>query len=147
MNMKLLFLSALMTLTSFAADAAGRSCALCADAVKLEAELTTVTPDPLDPATVKRQDDLIFKGSVLAGKILAASSLDENSALAVAELLTKLLAYDNAMISVADNLRDVQRHYRAGTLERALTKLESSKKISSQEKADFIESYGIKGAL
>lgn len=129
------------------AGAAGGSCALCADAVKLEAELATVAPDPLDPATVKKQDDLIYRGSVLAGKILAAATLDEKSALAATELLTRLLAYDNAMISVADNLRDVQRHYRAGSLARALTKLESSKKISAQEKADFIESYGIKGAL
>jgi hypothetical protein len=144
--MNMIWIFALMILQSNPALAAG-TCAHCSDVQKLEAELATVTPDPLDPATAKKQDDLIFQGSVLAGKILAATALDEESALAVAGLLTKLLAYDNAMISVADNLKDVQRHYRSGELERALAKLEREKKISAQEKADFIESYGIKGAL
>ena len=130
---------------SFAAQA-DSSCAFCPEAQVLESRMDQLPADPLNEETIEAQDALMWDTSKLLYKNLQRPSLNLDEATALIRLASRILDYDNAMMTVVDNIENFRRHYeRDGELsfKSVLARMRAEGLLTGDEKHQLLESYGL----
>jgi hypothetical protein len=124
---------------------AAETCTVCPQIDDLLKRMDKVAPDPMNDQTLAQQDHLSGEALEIVRTALSAKNFTAANSKAVVKLIAKTIPYDNSLDFERANMPAFKKLYnkKDSLLKSTINEMQKSGEISSKDKSDILELFGI----